>query len=95
MGILPFFHSYGFTFYATNIVVNTKIIVLDKFEETLFLSSIEKYRISLMGLVPPLVLFLAKHPLVDKYDISSVEEIMCAAAPLAKETEDLIRKRYE
>lgn len=70
-----------------------KCIIMANFEEKLFLSAIEKYKVSLLALVPPLVLFLAKHPLVDKYDISSVEEIICAAAPLPKDTEDMVRQR--
>jgi acyl-CoA synthetase (AMP-forming)/AMP-acid ligase II len=35
--------------------------------------------------VPPIVLALAKHPMVDDYDISSLRTIMCAAAPLKEE----------
>jgi len=33
-------------------------------------------------LVPPIVLFMATHPLVDKYDLSSLRYTMSAAAPL-------------
>lgn len=44
-------------------------------------------------MVPPLMVFLAKHPLVDNYDISSVRELLCGAAPLSKETEDAVYKR--
>ncbi len=36
-----------------------------------------------MPLVPPLALFLAKSPLVAKYDVRSVLSASCGAAPLA------------
>src|SRR5258708_34388947 len=40
-------------------------------------------------LVPPIVLFMATHPLVDKYDLSSLRFTMSAAAPLGT---DLAKK---
>src|SRR5260221_12785076 len=33
-------------------------------------------------IVPPIVLFLATHPLVDQYDLSTLRHTMCGAAPL-------------
>ena len=36
-------------------------------------------------LVPPIVLALAKHPLVDKYDLSKLKTIVSGAAPLSEE----------
>ena len=41
----------------------------------------------MLFLVPPLVIFLAKTPVVKEYDLSSVIAIISAAAPLSKETE--------
>jgi len=35
--------------------------------------------------VPPIILGLAKHPLVDSYDLSSLKTIVSGAAPLARE----------
>lgn len=43
--------------------------------------------------VPPLMLFLAKHPMVSKYDLSSLLIIFCGAAPLSKEIEDEVYQR--
>ncbi|KAJ8298831.1 hypothetical protein KUTeg_022891 [Tegillarca granosa] len=40
--------------------------------------------ISYMHLVPPVVLFLAKSPLVDKFNVSSIHSIVSAAAPLGE-----------
>ena len=36
--------------------------------------------------VPPIVLFLAKHPLVSKYDLSSVQGALSGAAPVGADT---------
>ena len=44
-------------------------------------------------IVPPLVLFLAKHPLVDKFDLSKMIRVASGAAPLGKELETAMLKR--
>ncbi|GIT27542.1 MAG: hypothetical protein CM1200mP41_35860 [Gammaproteobacteria bacterium] len=36
-------------------------------------------------MVPPMVLGLAKSPLVDQYDLSSLRTLFCGAAPLGAE----------
>lgn len=48
---------------------------------------------TVLPLVPPLVLFLAKHPLVDKFDLSSVRALNSGAAPLARDLEISVAKR--
>lgn len=72
-----------------------KIILLQQFEEQSFLSSIEKYRCSHLFLVPPLMVFLSKHPNVDNYDFSCVRVIHSGAAPLSKATEDAVKQRLK
>lgn len=53
----------------------------------------QKYRVMVAFMVPPLMVFLAKHPIVDKYDLSSLVMLLSGAAPLSKETEDAIKAR--
>ena len=40
-----------------------------------------------MYVVPPIIVFLAKSPLIQKYDISSLKVVFCGAAPLTEDTE--------
>lgn len=47
-----------------------------------------------MAIVPPIVSFLAKHPLPLKYDLSSVRLIISGAAPLGADLEKAICERY-
>ncbi len=42
-----------------------------------------------MNLVPPVVIFLSKSPLVAKYDLRSVILVLSAAAPLSRDSEAL------
>jgi acyl-CoA synthetase (AMP-forming)/AMP-acid ligase II len=52
------------------------------------LQIMQDYKVTFAFLVPPIVLALAKHPLVDKYDLSNLRMIISGAAPLS---EDLAR----
>ncbi|XP_012275911.1 4-coumarate--CoA ligase 1 [Orussus abietinus] len=93
LGLLPLFHSYAFITSIMKLVIGIKTVLLPRFEEETFLKVIERYRIQYLSLVPPLVLFLAKHPIVDKYDLSSVTTITCGAAPLSQEIQNTVSKR--
>lgn len=39
------------------------------------------------------MVFLAKNSIVDEFDLSSLKMVLCGAAPLTKELEDLVRER--
>jgi 4-coumarate--CoA ligase len=45
-------------------------------------------------MVPPLMVFLAKNPLVNAYDLSSLKYLISGAAPLSKEVELAVMARY-
>uniref|UniRef100_A0A182WW21 Luciferin 4-monooxygenase n=1 Tax=Anopheles quadriannulatus TaxID=34691 RepID=A0A182WW21_ANOQN len=93
LGLLPFFHVYGYMVLMHSLINKRVVVSLPRFEPTLFLSTIQKYRVTIASLAPPLMVFLAKHPLVDKYDLSSLVFIGCGAAPLSKELELAVMKR--
>lgn len=87
MGLLPFYHGFGFHMAVHVLVDLHRSVVLSKFKDTAFLGAIEKHKITTLWLVPPLILFLAKSPLVADYDLSAVQEVVCAGAPLGSDTE--------
>ena len=87
IGILPFFHIYGMVVVLlSSLQAGMKLVTLPKFEAESFLSTLQNYRTSIAHLVPPLVLFFAKHPIVDQYNLSSLNQIMTGAAPLSGDT---------
>ncbi|KAJ9580127.1 hypothetical protein L9F63_004200 [Diploptera punctata] len=93
LGLLPMFHSYAFACQLITTVIGATVVVIKRFEEKVFLGSIQNYKITLLFLVPPLVIFLAKAPIVDDYDLTSLRSIRCGAAPLSEEVEILLYKR--
>jgi acyl-CoA synthetase (AMP-forming)/AMP-acid ligase II len=83
MGILPFYHIYGMTAVMCNALrAGATVVTMPRFELEQFLDLIQKHKITTAYLVPPLVLALAKHPVVDRYDLSTLDDIMSGAAPL-------------
>ena len=83
MGILPFYHIYGMTAIMCNTLrAGATVVTMPRFELEQFLDLIQKHKITTAYLVPPLVLALAKHPVVDRYDLSTLDDIMSGAAPL-------------
>ncbi|KAH7402092.1 4-coumarate-CoA ligase-like protein [Phaeosphaeria sp. MPI-PUGE-AT-0046c] len=73
LGVIPMYHSYGMILWIlrVNLTQNTNIL-LPKWDITAALKSIQKYKITHLPLVPPLVRQLAQSDLTEKYDLSSV-----------------------
>lgn len=71
-----------------------QLVVMSKFELERFCHLIQTHKITFTYLVPPVLLGLAKHPVVAKYDLSSVRMVNCGAAPLTRELVDLMQKRF-
>jgi acyl-CoA synthetase (AMP-forming)/AMP-acid ligase II len=86
IAILPFFHIFGMVVLLFQGLLNrATIVTMPRFELEQFLQLMQDQKISAAYLVPPIVLALAKHPLVDNYDLSSLRFILSGAAPLGKE----------
>ncbi|MEV4337427.1 4-coumarate--CoA ligase family protein [Streptomyces sp. NPDC049590] len=83
LAILPFFHIYGLTaLMNAPLRKGATVVVLPRFELETFLAAIEKHRITGLYVAPPVVLALAKHPAVGRYDLSCLKYVISAAAPL-------------
>lgn len=83
LAVLPFFHIYGLTALMNGpLRKGATVVVLPRFDLETFLAAIERHRITGLYVAPPIVLALAKHPAVGRYDLSSLEYVISAAAPL-------------
>ncbi|QKW28072.1 4-coumarate--CoA ligase family protein [Streptomyces seoulensis] len=83
LAVLPFFHIYGLTaLMNAPLRKGATVVVLPRFELDGFLAAVQNHRITALYVAPPIVLALAKHPAVDGYDLSSLQYVISAAAPL-------------
>jgi acyl-CoA synthetase (AMP-forming)/AMP-acid ligase II len=65
------------------------IVSMPRFDLAEFLGLVQKYKATVLPLVPPIVLGLVKHPMVGQFDLSSVRLVFSGAAPLG---EDMARE---
>lgn len=84
---LPMYHAMAQNiFIAAALYRGTPVYIMPKFDFVQMLEYTQKFRITDLILVPPVVVMLSKHPVVKKYDLSSVEAVGSGAAPLGRET---------
>lgn len=69
------------------------LVVMSKFEIEAFCRIVQTHRITFVYLVPPVLLLIAKHPSISKYDLSSLRMANSGAAPLTKELVEQVNKR--
>jgi acyl-CoA synthetase (AMP-forming)/AMP-acid ligase II len=83
IAVLPFFHIYGLTVLMNQgLAWGGAVVTLPRFDLEDFLRTIQDHKITRAFVAPPILLALAKHPLVDQYDLSSLTSITSGAAPL-------------
>ena len=82
LALLPFFHIYGMTV-LLNIALKkrARLVTMPKFDLPEFLRIIQEHGCTYLFIAPPIAVALAKHPLIDQYDLSSVRAILSGAAP--------------
>ena len=86
LAVLPFFHIYGMQVMMNlHLRAGVPVVTLPRFDLEQFLRAHQDYRITRSFVAPPIVLALAKHPMVDKFDLSHIRLLNSAAAPLKAE----------
>jgi acyl-CoA synthetase (AMP-forming)/AMP-acid ligase II len=94
LAVLPFFHIYGMTV-LLNLALRKRasLVTMPKFDLVEFLTIIQKFQCTYLYIAPPIAVALAKHPIVDQFDISSVHTVFSGAAPLDGETAEIAGRR--
>lgn len=96
LAFLPMFHIFGFTVVTLcGLAAGATLVTVPRFEPEPFLKAIETYRVSRLAVVPPVMQFLAMHPMVDAHDLSTIEMIGCGAAPLGAALERKVAERLQ
>ena len=86
VAVLPFFHIYGMQVLMNlGFRAGATVVTMPRFDLEEFLRIHQDYRVTRSFVAPPIVVALAKHPLVDQYDMASVQQVFSGAAPLSAE----------
>ena len=95
IGFLPLYHAYGQCFMilmATTLHIPVIIMKAFVFEE--YLRIIQEHKVTKLQVVPPIMIMLDKRPEALKYDLSSVKEILCGAAPMSRDVQEVISRKF-
>ncbi|GAA5957915.1 hypothetical protein JCM21900_005555 [Sporobolomyces salmonicolor] len=95
VGCLPFYHIYGLVVVLHgSLYLNTPLVVMPKFTLPTFLDAIQRHRISILFVVPPMIIMLIKQD-TSKYNLSSIKLVMAGAAPLTEETLNAFQQKFD
>jgi acyl-CoA synthetase (AMP-forming)/AMP-acid ligase II len=90
----PFHHAFGLVMVMNaSLVHGATIVTMPRFEPEAYLKAIQDHRITRLYIVPTLAVLLARSPLVDRYDLSSLRSIVSGGATLDPELAQLCRQR--
>ncbi|KAL5390167.1 hypothetical protein PMIN06_002077 [Paraphaeosphaeria minitans] len=94
LGFLPLYHAYG-QLYTIAMAQKLQIpcYIMKQFQYDEFLRTIQDQKVTHLQIAPPIMVMLSKRPETTKYDLSSVTDILCGAAPLSKELQTEISRK--
>ena len=94
LAVLPFFHIYGMTVLLNAVMhARARLVIMPSFDLAEFLDNIQKHGCTYAFIAPPVAVALAKHPVIDQYDLSSLRGIMSGAAPLDEDLGSAVKQR--
>lgn len=88
VALVPFSHIFGMqTVMNLGLACGSTVVTMAKPDLVEFLRVVQGYGVTRADVVPPIVRALAAHPLVERYDVSSLRVVMSSAAPLSAEVQ--------
>lgn len=96
IGFLPLYHAYG-QLYTMLMAVRlaVPVYIMSEFRYEDFLHAIGRYRITSLQVAPPILVMLSKRRETARYDLSSVRDVLCGAAPLSRELQNEVQRRFD
>jgi 4-coumarate--CoA ligase len=95
IGFLPLYHAYGQLYtILMAIKLQAPVYVMKQFVYGEFLQAIQDFKITHLQIAPPILVMLSKRPETVNYDLSSVTDVLCGAAPLSKELQNDCSRRF-
>ncbi|KAI8441493.1 hypothetical protein MSG28_015082 [Choristoneura fumiferana] len=92
ISVAPWFHAMGLMYFLNNLSQGLRLVTLEKFEVELYMKTVEKYKVTTLLMVPPILIATTKADGI--YDVSSVKIITCGAAPLSADILPAVKSRF-
>lgn len=92
---LPMFHIFGLSVITFGqLQRGNAVVVMSGFTMDAVMKAVERYRVTNLFCVPPVMIALAKQGMAGKYDLSSLKYIGSGAAPLGKDVMEVVAKNF-
>jgi acyl-CoA synthetase (AMP-forming)/AMP-acid ligase II len=94
LAFLPMFHAMGFALTTlAGLACGARIVTLPRFEPRAFLQALSTHRVTDAVVVPPVMQFLAAHPMVEGFDLGALRLVGSGGAPLSAATQARVAQR--
>jgi acyl-CoA synthetase (AMP-forming)/AMP-acid ligase II len=70
------------------------VVTMPRYELHAFLGAIERHRVTVLAVPPPVFAALASDPAVDRYDLSTLQMIVSGGAPLGPQLQQAVAARF-
>ncbi|HEX6024437.1 MAG TPA: AMP-binding protein [Solirubrobacter sp.] len=90
---IPFGHLFGSAIVTEALVNGATVVTTPTFALDEFLRMLQDHAVTVVPATPPLVAALARHPLVDRFDLSALRLVIASAAPCAPELQEAVQAR--
>ncbi|KAH0891728.1 hypothetical protein HID58_054157 [Brassica napus] len=92
---LPMFHTYAFNALILSAMrTGAAVLIVPRFELNLVMELIQRYKVTVVPVAPPVVLAFVKSQETERYDLSSVRMMISGAATLRKELEEAVLLKF-
>ena len=95
LALAPFAHIMGSVITLLGpLLAGATAVTMPRFDVDGFLEILERRRITVCAVPPPVMRVLAFDPRVERHDLSAVEVIACGGAPLAPALQEAVQRRF-
>ncbi|KAK4429706.1 4-coumarate--CoA ligase-like 9 [Sesamum alatum] len=91
---VPFFHVYGFVLCIREVALGGSVIVAAGKSLESILGAVEESKVTHLAVAPPLVVGMVKSAAVEKYNLRSLEAVLCGGAPVANSVIERFKQRF-
>jgi acyl-CoA synthetase (AMP-forming)/AMP-acid ligase II len=93
LAVPPFFVMGFMATLALPLASGATVVTVPRFDLGRFLALVQRHRVTVLVVPPPVMAALAGHPMVDAHDLSSVELIVSGGAPLGADLQRAVAAR--
>jgi acyl-CoA synthetase (AMP-forming)/AMP-acid ligase II len=95
LALAPFAHVMGFVVsLSAPLAAGATVVTLPRYDLPAMLGAIERHRVTVIAVPPPVFAALARDPAAEGYDLSSLELIISGGAPLSPELHQAMAARF-